>query len=88
MTATDAQDGSSRTRVLPSDELQGLRSLLASACPFPEPGPLPSCADCFQFQLEVSYRSDIARVEFNDISLSGSEYDELIRELIELGGST
>jgi hypothetical protein len=88
MTATDSQNGTSRTRVLTSDEFQMLRSLLATACPFPDPGPLPSCADCFEYQLEVSYRSGIAQVELNDVSAAGSRYEELIRQMVELGRQT
>ena len=88
MTITDAQSETSRTRVLGPDELSRVRSLLASACPFPNPGPLPSCADCFDYQLEVSYGAGIARAELNDVSLTGSVYEDLIRELVDLGGQT
>lgn len=55
--------------------------LLASTCPFEEPGRLPNCADCFLYDLEIDSGGRPNRFHFNGISLQGSRFGPLVAAL-------
>ena len=80
--AYDEKAGKTNQAQAPQEELDQIASMLADACPFEEASRLPgSCADCYQYSLQIVIGNQRYGVQEDDTSLPDSEFALLINKL-------
>jgi hypothetical protein len=84
LVAADMRLGKQSQTSLDEDALTSITQLLEDACPFPDIGRLPSCADCFVYSIDMNWGSERHTFVFNDINLPESGFGRLIAKLNEL----
>jgi len=85
LTVSDEKAGTSRQVQAPEDEIFQTASLLTDLCPFESSTRLEAtCADCFQYMLQVVIDGRRYAVQTNDLALSDSELKPLTDILVDL----
>jgi hypothetical protein len=86
--AENVQSGAKVEGTLPADIVADLEELLPVLCQATSSGRPPTCADCFQYSLEVETGNAVYRASLNDISLPESPASPLVGALMQILNET
>jgi hypothetical protein len=84
LTAENQRAGSSAKQTLAPETVGQLASQVPSLLQVTPAAPRSGCADCFLYRLEFTTDGKTARVEADDMTLSGSGVAELVKLLQQL----